>query len=318
MNESLNESLDAKQEYESQRFITACYRALLGRDPDAAGLAHHMERFHVSGNYQDTLEAFCHSTEFKNRRLASIPPDEDAPMDYYYFFHIPKTAGLTVKAYLGNVLEPSRQPLFPGGFIKDLLNHIEAIRKYRFFSGHFMGFLDALLGVTTHKATVLRDPVDHGVSYYFHLLRDPSLPLHERIKGRPLSDILRDETMNDFAVNYQARYLAALVSDEQWFEHTLHFRSYPKSDQELLDKALEGLSLIDVVGLHEDLPSFFQRLSKHWPIQYLSSIPRVNVGDNRDNDLLSAADLQIIREINQVDYIIYEKVKDSLRCVERD
>lgn len=313
----MSESFNARKVYKAQCFVTACYRVLLGREPDPQGLAYHAARFQVSSDYQDILEAFYHSTEFKNRQLQIVRPSGDTPTDYYYFFHIPKTAGLTVKAYLNEAIDSSGPQLFPGVFVKDLLNKIETVRKYAFFSGHFMGFLDPLLRVTTHKATLLRDPVDRAISHYFHALRDPSLPLHAKIVGRPLADILNDELTRGFAVNYHAKYLAALVDDASWLEHTLHFRSWPKSDQDLLEKAQVGLSLMDVVGLHEDLPSFFRRLSEHWPIRYLSSIPKVNVGDNRDNDLLSVADLQLIREVNQVDYMIYEKVKNSLQLVEQ-
>lgn len=252
------------------------------------------------------------SVEFKNRQLSLVNTQNQCVENYYYFFHIPKTAGLTVKSYLNKMIDQPRQLLFPGVFVKDLLNQIEAIKKYNFFSGHFMGFLDALLGATTHKATVLRDPVDRFISYYFHSLRDPSLPLHALIKGRSLQDILSDDATNSFAINYQAKYLAALVDDQGWFEHTLHFRSWPKSDQELLEKARAALSLMEVVGIQEDLASFFQHLSAQWPISYSSHIPAVNIGDNRDNHLLSTADLKIIREMNEVDYRIYDDVKNSL------
>ena len=254
------------------------------------------------------------STEFIGRQisLTHIHHDNQPITNYYYFFHIPKTAGVTVKAYLANTLDQSQHLLFSGTFVKDLLNQIEAIKKYQFFAGHFMGFLDPFLGVKTHKATILRDPADRVISHYFHSLRDDSLPLHALIKERPLQDILTDETTNGFAVNYQAKYLAALVDDQGWLEHTLHFRSSPKSDQELLDKALAGLALMEVVGIHENLPSFFQRLSAKWPIGYSSQIPSVNIGDNRNDQLLSADSLQIIYQLNKVDYKIYEEAKKAL------
>ncbi len=297
---------------EARRFVTACYRTLLGREPDEAGLNHHVECFLATGDYQAVLESICGSTESKTRQLA-LSAREEIPAEVYYFFHIPKTAGLTVKAYLAQALDPIGLKLFPGVFITDLLNQIEVIRRYAFFSGHFLGFLDSLIGSTTQKATLLRDPVERAVSYYFHALRDPTLPLHNRIVGRRMDEIPSDESTRGFAVNFQAKYLAALVDDSSWLEHTLHFRSCPKSDTELLEKARAGLALIDVVGVHEDLAAFFDLLSKRWPIRSSSAIPKVNVGKNRDARLVSAADRQLLREANTVDCRLYEEVVDRLR-----
>lgn len=305
---------DVRYEREARFFVTACYRALLGRDPEAAGLAYYMQHFQKSGDYEELLDSFCQSDEFKSRQRMLIYASADTPMDYYYFFHIPKTAGLTVKAYLGKALNSPDLRLFPGVFVKDLLGQIEVIRQYAFFSGHFLGFLDALLGATTHKATILRDPVDRAISHYFHALRDPSLPLHKWIVGRPLAKILHDEMTQGFAVNYHAKYLAALVDDASWLEHTLHFRAWPKSDVELLEKARAGLALMEVVGLHEYLPDFFQRLAAQWPIRYSGTIPWVNAGDNREDQRVSAADRELLKEINVVDYALYQEVKDRL-CI---
>ena len=262
------------------------------------------------------MDAFCCSAEFQGRQWDFPVDREGGQAEYYYFFHIPKTAGLTVKAYLAQSIDPAGPPLFSGVFVKDLIKQMAVIQQCAFFSGHFMGFLDPLLGKTTRKATLLRDPVDRAISHYFHSIRDPSLPLHNMIKGRSPADILKDETTRGFAVNYHAKYLATLVDDAHWLEHTLLFRESSGSDEELLEKARAGLALMDVVGIHEDLSTFFRRLAEQWPIHHTNNIPKENVGGNRHNQQFNDSARQTLRELNAVDYAIYREVVDK-SCSEK-
>lgn len=227
-----------------------------------------------------------------------------------YFVHIPKTGGMSVQAFLrGCSADGGPAPLlFDGFFLKDVIADLDAARCCNLFSGHFLGFLDPLLARPTHKATVLRDPVERAISHYLHVRRDPSLRHHAEFRGMPLGEVLARPSLRNFAVNVQARYLAALADDPGWFDHTMQVRAAPSGDEELLDRARAGLAMIEVVGLHERLPEFLRRLAGLWSLCPPDSIPRVNVAANRAGSSVGDGDREMLRDLNRVDTILHEEV----------
>lgn len=237
-----------------------------------------------------------------------------------YFVHVPKTGGMAVHTYLqGCTLAAGGTPrLFEGYFVKDLVADLGAARSCTHFSGHFLGFLDPLLARPTCKATVLRDPVERAISHYLHVRRDRSLRSHAEFRSMTLGQVLADRSLRSFAVNVQARYLAALADDPGWFDHTMQVRSAPSCDQELLDRARAGLAMIEVVGLHERLPEFLSRLAAAWSLCPPPEIPRVNVASNRTDLRIHASDRERLHELNRVDAILCDEVAARLGARDAD
>jgi hypothetical protein len=232
-----------------------------------------------------------------------------------YFVHIPKTGGMTVHAFLRACAPdgPGAPSFFDYFFLDDVVNRLDAARQCTVFSGHFLGFLDPLLGRETRKATVLRDPTERAISYFLHVRRDPTLPHHEVFVRSRLCDVLADPTLRSFAVNGQARWLASLHDDPAWFRHTLEVRQPPGTDEELLNRARAGLAMIETVGLYEQLPEFLTRLTKAWSLNSPGVIPRENFASNRHEVVISDEERLMLRDYNRVDYELYEEVASRLR-----
>jgi hypothetical protein len=248
-------------------------------------------------------------------RLQSPRQSRAKPEPTRYFVHIPKTGGMTVHAFLRTCSPggPGAPSFFDHFFLEDVVSRLEAARRCTVFSGHFLGFLDPLLGRETRKATVLRNPTERAISYFFHVRRDPALPYHQEFARSRLRDVLADPILRSFAVNGQARWLAALHDDPAWFRHTLEVRQTPATDEELLGRARAGLAMIETVGLYEQLPAFLNHLAEDWSLQAPVSIPRENVAANRNEVAITDEERCMLREYNQVDYQLYDEVIDRQR-----
>lgn len=86
------------------------------------------------------------------------------------FLHIPKTAGQSVHAALQASFDESR--ICPARVNEQLKRlSIAALQRYQVFSGHFdWNALDCLKG-PTYRFTILRDPLERILSFYFFLRR---------------------------------------------------------------------------------------------------------------------------------------------------
>ncbi len=292
-------------------FLLTCYRALLGREPDALGFDQYIQYLNTTNDYTKILKSFIDSAEFHNKWF-EIKEDESLIGETYYFFHIPKTAGMYFKKFL--TMNVGSENVFPGYFVKDLLNNCYKLKKYRFFSGHFLGNLDTILGKTTRKATLLRNPIDRAVSHYFHYQRDSSLPLYNKLAGRSIKEILLKKEISGFLRNYQSKYLATLIEEENLFSHAIeirHFEDY-HDDKMLLDKALQALDLIECVGVQSDLLSFIKNLAALWNIPSGRTVDRVNTGLNRDDSIISKEEFDLLYEANLVDISLYKIATDRI------
>jgi hypothetical protein len=96
------------------------------------------------------------------------------------FLHIPKTAGQSVHAALVNAF--GKESVCPAR-VNDQLRRmsITELNRYQVFSGHFdWSLLDCIKG-PKYVFTILREPIDRILSFYFYL-RDEAekLPLDQR------------------------------------------------------------------------------------------------------------------------------------------
>ncbi len=107
------------------------------------------------------------------------------------FLHIPKTGGTSLTHALGAHFPPARRFTDNGNISRSLLaRHARDLRSGCFLYGHpEHDTLDGM--VAARLVTVLRRPVDHAISNYLYIRREPGLPLHRDAMAWSFSDFLR-------------------------------------------------------------------------------------------------------------------------------
>ena len=87
----------------------------------------------------------------------------------FYFLHIPKTAGTSVKAWLQ---AQGGFCICPDSLWTQLLRRErEALGNYDLFAGHFYTSLAGYLHRDLSSFTFLRHPVEKSISHYLHIMR---------------------------------------------------------------------------------------------------------------------------------------------------
>ena len=93
------------------------------------------------------------------------------------FLHIPKTAGQSIHHSLVNLFPKSK--ICPARTNEQLYKYsISDLKQYNLFSGHLDWSIVKLTGRFDYSFTVLRDPLDRILSFYFYLRKEA-----ERLKG---------------------------------------------------------------------------------------------------------------------------------------
>ncbi len=100
--------------------------------------------------------------------------------------HLPKTAGMALRLFLGNQYAVSQ--ILPAYGWPELLSvDLSRIEEYRLFQGHFSCSLLDLLPKNVVPIVFLREPVARTISHLKHLRRDPNFhPAHQL--ARPIHD----------------------------------------------------------------------------------------------------------------------------------
>lgn len=107
------------------------------------------------------------------------------------FLHVPKAAGTTLywvieRQYDPTVIYHFRWSHLPVDEFKKIP---EAQREaLRVLKGHMVfGLHEVVAGPSTY-VTILRDPVDRVISHYYHVLQNPTHPLHSDVQRMSLKD----------------------------------------------------------------------------------------------------------------------------------
>lgn len=245
-----------------------------------------------------------------------------------YFFHIPKTAGMTMWSLLESRFP--REAVFQPHLLDDLLAaDPRTLCNYRLFRGHFGVLLPCLLPEPPIQIVTLRDPIDRILSMYGHVWRDAGHWGHAQVHAPDytVSHFIRDSYFSTLVTNYHARYLAfqptsaqlqwqpPVGADCKWVKQAIH-DLYPLTmpDAELQECALETLRRIDVVGTSEELHAMFHLVAYRMGWKKVPTPGRENSGTlNLKAADLSTEDRDYLREKNSVDYALYNYTRQRMR-----
>lgn len=261
-----------------------------------------------------------------DRRAWSTPrPSRLEAIRPLYFLHIPRTAGTALTAELDNRFAAA--DIFPGSLLFQLVDAPSGdLGRYRLFRGHFGLVLPRLLRWQLRGLTVLREPAAMVTSLYAFIRTQPWHPLHHRFRqpGYGLSRFLHDPVCRVVTSNWQARWLAAepppgdlawttVPSDLVGWKPSVHHRPLRMGQEELLERSAGTIERLSMVGVTERLPETLCLVAGHlgWPPPEPPA--RRNVSPlPADGEALSAADLELLRELNQVDTQLYDSAWQRL------
>src|SRR5207302_740921 len=132
-----------------------------------------------------------------------------------FFMHLPKTAGMALRLFLGNQYPVDR--IMPANDWRELLSvEIADLDRYSLFQGHFSCGLMDLLPPDIAPIVFLREPVARTVSHLKHMRRDPSFsPVGYRLAaGRSLDELVRDEYVMKLCCDVQSSLLCNYISGQ--------------------------------------------------------------------------------------------------------
>lgn len=215
-------------------------------------------------------------------------------VDYYFFIHIPKTAGTAFRMMLYDQF--SQREMFPN--MADIKEHngYPELNVYgeknkrdrddiRFLFGHYSITDGDIFPKASKKLLFLRDPVERAMSNLFHLQKYIA-------KDQSLDEVY---TNNIGSIdNIQVRYLAGEGATKKW-----------KVDKSDLDKALANLKNCHFVGIKEHFPESIQLLRKifNWNIGEIRSD---NINKSKNQDLISYRLGKKIEKLNRFDEELYK------------
>ena len=171
------------------------------------------------------------------------------------FLHIPKTAGQSVHRSLVDLFPPAK--ICPARSNKALYGYsIGELSSYDLFSGHLDWSIVKLSGKFDFVFTVLRDPMDRILSFYFYLRKEAlrRQKLGERIgEGMQAAIGLSPQEyftgasprIRRFLDNHYNNFYAYYLASGSYSGYSLLSEKFPPGSKELTDYALLGLSSLD-------------------------------------------------------------------------
>jgi hypothetical protein len=186
-----------------------------------------------------------------------------APGERYFFVHLQKTAGTTLRQRLMHLL--GEEAMYPSEYDGDMVGEgltyrvAELERRLprraavvRVIFGHFPMCTMELLGGDFHTLTMLREPVERALSYLRHHREWTPADQH-----RSLEEIYEDPVRHRLACNHMTTMFS--LSLDEMDDGML---SEVELTPDHLARAKEALTSIEVVGVQERFEDFVVELNR--------------------------------------------------------
>jgi GT2 family glycosyltransferase len=232
--------------------------------------------------------------------IPALHGEASAVPQLYAILHMPKTAGTTLRTILSEAFPedvfPSKRELDvnKGGYLEfgEFRNQRNMVATRRFVMGHYR--LQHLLELFPDRKiiTCLREPFARTSSVIGHFSDVEGIPPHELLKD--------SRFLNEQVINNQIRYLApGQFTNADWnIEYS----------ESLVDKALQNLERVKIVGIQERFPQFMTSVAAELQLpSHIRLDRRENVGSTDINEQLApfadqirdmiAGDLELYRQV---------------------
>jgi hypothetical protein len=232
-----------------------------------------------------------------------------------FFMHIPKTAGMSMRAYLSD--QYSSSVICPANTWPAAIRLDRPIGSYRLVQGHFQYNLRPALQPETKVVTVVREPLARTLSALAHLQRDPAFHVdHAIAKNCSIKQILRtpllmrrqqDVQASSFCASAPAASVLAKLQDGG-----PNFDAAELEDEPTLHLALARAGQVEFLGSTANLWLLLRQMSERLMLHPAAGLPLINHAPSQalTPDALDAEDVEILRSYNQLDIPLYD------RCLE--
>jgi hypothetical protein len=242
-----------------------------------------------------------------------------------YFYHIPKTAGMSVWHFLDQGFPCN--DICPWWLWDQLITVARGeLSNWKIFRGHFLSHLAPYLCRSLKTFTILRDPLERTISHFCHVRRAPDHPFHLQARRMSLEEFCVHEETRHMVENYQAAYLAKApedpigmadrISKDGLSRHELQERlQYPDDIPDpatLVRRAEQRLATFVAVGITEQLNESLHRVASALGCSAPEPFPPQNVNpEPMSVSNLDQKTLTLIRKLTEVDQYLYDSVKRS-------
>lgn len=228
------------------------------------------------------------------------------PDETTIFLHVPKAGGTTLQSIIERHYRPS-ETFFAGTLVQDAVQRLrktdrEVRAGVRLAAGHVpYGLHDDLPGQYSYF-TVLREPVDRVVSFFYFVRQNGAHYLHDfsSASGMALAQFM-DSGASVMLDNAQTRLISGI-----WDQVP-----YGELSPDALELARRRLrDRFDVVGLSERFDETLLILGRRYGWKHLY-YRRQNVTARRPHvDTIDAADRRAVAEHNRLDEQLYEYAQE--------
>ncbi len=214
------------------------------------------------------------------------------------FLHIHKTAGTTLHHIIDRQYPPEQDFFIrtTNDYQKFLTFDTEQRAQYRLIRGHMDFGIHELLPNSAVYFTVLRDPIERVISYYFHIKNTPQHYCYELANRWDLQTFL-EQGVDKLMANAQTRMWANGRPDLGFGECT----------PDVLEDAKRNLQqYCAVVGLAEYFDETLLLLKDHFSWRNVFYVRKnVSVNRLRQHDLPQET-LAVLKKFNQLDVAFYQ------------
>jgi hypothetical protein len=193
-----------------------------------------------------------------------------------------------------------------------------SLQSSRLFYGHFSVNLKEYLPSNVRTVTFMRSPVGRTVSTIRHMMRDPSFhPLHERVKGRALRDVIYDDELLSTLEDAQTKLLSFDVPIEDVLtcvrEQVAANKFVDIGELEWdasPDKALRALEAYDFVGLMDHFKESIWAMCGKFGFAPPDIMPELNrATDEQSPRDLDEKDIEHLRSFLTGDIKVYDTIR---------
>jgi hypothetical protein len=244
----------------------------------------------------------------ESRRLlssgAAIREEAMTDSPKIFFMHIRKTAGTSIVSLFTKEFEaaercPIRSELELRLKVPNQAEWKQLLTSYRFVGGHFYRIAPLLIPEGFKVVTILRDPLDRGISAFNHIKNDRRDPLNKIAADLSFHGAIAEPKLAIEFRNPQARFLLGNAGYD--------FESLSRGEK--VERALDFLKRIDFFGFHELLNQAGQRMGQVLGMPLLTEVPHLNrditAKGVRRTDILK--DIAAFEAHNMIDREIYTR-----------